>query len=201
MLGYLIRSDRSWRWACILAISHNASTNTTYGVCIELLPGETDDLVGYLKREKRFAGNPLFIPIALAELYISTTMTMNRRHNEDFYNIQTSMKTDYYIKSPAERQEVDLVEFTSKLTALATSSIGVTQLCSTQSRIIKFLADQIELLKKGTTEMDEILISLGERLAFVREMLQAERQHNEYIKAAAQTQVQMVRLYLLSSSD
>lgn len=100
MIGYLIRTDRSWSWACTLAISHSTSSKTTYGVCIGLKPHEAESLVGLLEREKRYAGNPLFVPIALAELYIQTTIAMNRRHNKDFYNIQTAMKTDYYIISP-----------------------------------------------------------------------------------------------------
>lgn len=102
------------------------------------------------------------------------------------------MKTDEYITTPKVRRALDLIEFQSKLTALATSSAGVSQLCSTQSRIIQFLGEQLAILKKEVPEMDTAMISLGERLAFTRELLQAERQHNEYTKAATQAQVQMV---------
>ncbi|QKX57884.1 uncharacterized protein TRUGW13939_05004 [Talaromyces rugulosus] len=192
MAGYLIRTDRSWSCACTLAISHNASSKTTYGVCIGLKPYEAESLVGFLQREKRYAGNPLFVAVALVEIYIQVTMAMNRRHNKDFYNIQTAMKTDYYIISPKVQRTLDLVEFASRLTALGSSSVGVTQLCSTQHRIMQFLDDQLKTLKKEAPETDTVLTALGERLAFTRELLQAERQHNEYIKGAAQTQVQMV---------
>jgi hypothetical protein len=92
--GYLVRCDRSWGWACTLAISHNASSNTTYGVCIDLREENAMDLIVYLERRKWYAENPLFVPILLARLYIRTTITINRRHNKDFYDIQTSMKTD-----------------------------------------------------------------------------------------------------------
>lgn len=191
-VGYLVRSDRSWGWACTLAISHNTSSNTTYGVCIDLREREVAHLIDYLEREKRHAGNPLFAPIALARLYIRATITINRRHNKDFYDIQISMETDDYIKSPKVRQALNLIEFTRKLTALATSSAGVTQLCSTQDRIIQFLWEQLALFKRKASDRDDVLISLCERLAFTRELLRAERQHNEYVRAAAQAQVQMV---------
>jgi hypothetical protein len=117
---------------------------------------------------------------------------MNRIHNDDFFKIQYSMKTDYYIKPSKVASTLDLVEFTSRLTALSTSSVGVTQLCSTQDRIIQFLWEQLDLLKKTASAPDDILASLSDRLAFTREILRAERQHNEYIKAASQAQVQMV---------
>jgi hypothetical protein len=102
------------------------------------------------------------------------------------------METDDYIKAPRARRALDLVEFTRKLTALATSSVGVTQLCSTQDRIVQFLWEQLELLKRRASDTDEVQILLYDRLAFTREFLRAERQHNEYVKAATQAQVQMV---------
>jgi hypothetical protein len=148
MVGYLIRTDRSWSYACTLAISHNASSKTTYGVCIGLKKSEAENLVGFLQREKRYAGNPLFVPVALVGLYVQVTMAINRRHNQDFYNIQTAMKTDYYIASPKVKRTLDLVEFASRLTALGSSSVGVTQLCSTQHRIVQFLDDQLKALKR-----------------------------------------------------
>jgi hypothetical protein len=200
--GYLVRCDRSWGSACTLAISHNSSSNSTYGVCIDLREREAAVLIAYLERQKQCAGNPLFVPISLAKLYIRATITINRRHNKDFYDIQTSMKTDDYIKSPPKvRTALDLVKFTSKLTSLAASSAGVTQLCSTQDRIIHFLWAQLELLKIKAPDGNEVLTSLGERLTFTRELLRAERQHNEYIKAAAQVQVQMVISSLASFSN
>jgi hypothetical protein len=101
---YLVRNDRSWAWACTLVVSHNAILNTTYAVCIDLKESETESLMNYFKSEKKCAGNPLFAPIAPAHLYIRATITINRRHNKDFYDIQTSMKTDYYIKSPKKRR-------------------------------------------------------------------------------------------------
>lgn len=59
---------------------------------------------------------------------------------------------------------------------------------------MQFLDDQLTALKK-----DAVLTALCDRLAFARGLLQAERQHNEYNKAAAQTQVQMV--YSLTAQE
>jgi hypothetical protein len=94
----------------------------------------------------------------------------------------------------------------SKLTSLAVSSAGVTQLCSTQERIINFLWTQLELLKIKSPDGNPVRTYLGEThlgqcLAFTRELLHAERQQNEYIKAAAQAQVQMVISSLASFRD
>jgi hypothetical protein len=193
VIGYLVRSDRGWGWACTLAISHNASSNTTYGVCIGLEEIETQDLLFYLQREGRHAVNPLFMPIALTQFYLRSTIIMNRVHNDNFFNIQYSMKTDYYLRPSRAVPEVDLVEFTRKLTALSTSSVGVTQLCTTQDRIVQFLFEQLDLLKPISSAPNNVHASLRDRLAFTREILRAERQHNEYIKGASQAQVQMVR--------
>lgn len=115
---------------------------------------------------------------------------MNRQHNRAFFKIQAAMGTDDYFESSGVRGPLDLVKFTSKLTALATSSAGVTQLCSTQDRITRFLSEQLEKLEKES-KVDDTLY-LRERLTFTVELLRAERQHNEYVRAAAAAQVQMV---------
>jgi len=146
----------------------------------------------YLQKEGSHAANPLFIPIAFTQFYLRSTMIMNRIHNDDFFNIQYSMKTDYYLKPPSLVPELDLVEFTRKLTALSTSSVGVTQLCTTQDRIIQFLFEQLDLSRNALSAPNAVLATLSDRLSFTREILRAERQHNEYIKAASQAQVQMV---------
>ena len=97
------------------------------------------------------------------------------------------MNTDDYITSSKARRALDLIEFAGKLTSLSSSSAGVTELCSTQHRFVRFLGGQLGFLKR-----DEVSMLLLERLAFAREFLQAERQHADYIKAAAQAQAQMV---------
>lgn len=101
------------------------------------------------------------------------------------------MNTDHYVQRVEVQHSFDLVEFASKLTALTTSSAGVAQLCSTQDRIVRFLGNQLEQLEDAPG-MDVILVGLSERLGFTKELLQAERQHNEYAQAATAAQVQMV---------
>lgn len=196
-VGYLIKSDSSWGFACTLAVSYNTSSNAVYGVCIGLNDSKARSWTKLLLRERRCAGNPLFLPTTFSWLYIRTTININRRHSKDFYDIQISMETDDYIQSPKIKTAPDLVKFTRKLTSLSTSSVGVTQLCSTQDRIVQFLWEQFEFLKRENPTSDDVLTTLWESLAFTREILRAERQHNEYIKAAAQAQVQMVCAQIL----
>ncbi|EPE24519.1 hypothetical protein GLAREA_08371 [Glarea lozoyensis ATCC 20868] len=73
--------------------------------------------------------------------------------------------TDNPLFLDGDRQPLDLVEFASKLTALSTSIVGVAQLWASQSRV---------------------------RLSYIDQVLEAERQHNNYNKDVAQAQVQMV---------
>jgi hypothetical protein len=54
------------------------------------------------------------------------------------------------------------------------------------------LWEQLRLLQKKASGTDDVSTSIWEQLAFTRELLRAERQHNEYTKAAVQAQVQMV---------
>ncbi|KAI1129948.1 hypothetical protein F5Y10DRAFT_237209 [Nemania abortiva] len=189
--GYLIRNDQSWGWSCTLAMSYNTESRSSYSVCIGLQRDEIDVFLKHLEIGKRYARVPLFLPSVLAELYISnTTALINRQHREDFFYIQAVMKTDDYFKSGKVRGPLDLVGFSSKLTALGTSSAGVAQLCSTQDRIVRFLEDECQkMMREGTSEF---LADVDEMIVFTRELLRGEQQHNEYNRAAAAAQVQMV---------
>lgn len=188
-----MRFDKSWSWSCTLAIVHDGSSMTTYGVCMGLQLSEFDSLKRYLEGEPHFAERPLFVPIAIANLYIPTTTAMNDQHDNKFFDIQNRMKTTHFIRGPKTEKDVNLLEFASVLTSLGSSSAGVTQLCATQSRIVKFLEGQLSLEMDVPGPYDKLILgTLRERIMFMNQHLEAEKQRNAYIKAATKAQVQMV---------
>jgi len=151
-----------------------------------------------LRKKGLLIENPLLVPVVLTTLYIPSTTVFNARHRNDLFNIQASMKTTLYINGREARQAVNLTNFAKDLTALSSSSAGITQLCSTQSRIIKFLEKQIALQRKeDVTQNKQVVNTLAELLEFAKQMLEAEQQHNAYIKESAQAHVQMVCLHFL----
>jgi alpha-amylase/alpha-mannosidase (GH57 family) len=169
-------------------------SRTTNAICISLRPREVVALERYLHERKRYTDNPLFLGIVLADLSKSVLIDMNRLHLKLFLKIQSAMKTDHFAWKVENQQPLDLVEFASELTALSTSSVVIAQLWESQNRIVNFLTKELEILnsKKFSFASMQGMAVLSQRLKYINQVLEAERQQNKSNKDVAQAQVQMV---------
>ena len=176
-----------------MAVIADVKLRVSYGICIGLGSTEIEELTDFLREKRDLVGNPLFVPMAVTRLCIPITAAINLRHNSDLYDIQAAMKIGQHTNGSAVTHTRNLAESASKLAALALSSAGITQLCSTQSRILKFLDEQIASQKTEPRIYDGLCLrSLCGLYKFAKQFLEAEQQHNIFIKEATQAQSQMV---------
>jgi hypothetical protein len=190
--GFMLRFMYSLPFKCTLAVSHDRSANSTYGICFGIDTNNIDAFLKKLNVTKEHAYQPCLVPLLMTDMALTRLEDFSSQTYQDFLPVREAMGCNLYLNPSSKYTAPDLSDMPRRLTALANASASNSASLSATGVVIDCLDKQLEgeqLHKNG-----DLTVKMRDYLTLMREVVNGTKRTNDYLKESVQAQVQMVRL-------
>jgi hypothetical protein len=190
----MIRFMYSLAFKGTLAISHDSSTSSTYGICFGINTTEINALFSQLHVEKEHAYQAFLVPLLMIDMALDGLHEFSLKTHQDFLPVREAMGCNIYFNQESKYTAPDLSEIPRKLTALANTGASNSAPLSATKAIINCLDKQRaeeQLEKDG-----ELIFRMRNYLTLMQEVADGTKRRNDYLKGSVQAQVQMGQCFV-----
>jgi hypothetical protein len=187
----MIRFMYSLPFKGTLAVSHDSSTRSTYGICFGIDTTNINALLSQLHATKEHAYQAFLVPLLMTDMALDGLQDFSSKTYHDFLPVREAMGCNLYFNPESTYTAPDLSEMPRKLTALANAGASNSASLSATKAIISCLDKQLaeeQLEKDG-----ELIVRMRDHLTLMLEVADGTKRRNDYLKESVQAQVQMVQ--------
>jgi hypothetical protein len=181
---------------CTLAVTHDRSTGSTYGICYGIDTVNINSFLSKLSVAKEHAHQAFLVPLLMTEMALTGLGDFSSNTYHDFLPVREAMGCNIYFNPESKYTAPDLSGMPRKLTALANAGASNSAALLATSVIMGCLDKQLE--KEQLYKDKELVVQMRDHLTLMREIVDGTKRRNDYLKESIQAQVQMVRRSICS---
>jgi hypothetical protein len=187
----MLRFMYSLPFKCTLAISHDRSTCSTYGICFGIDTFHIQTFLGKLSAAKEHAYQASLVPLLMTDMALTGLEDFSSKTYHDFLPVREAMGCNLYFNPESKYTAPDLSEMPRRLTALANAGASSSASLLATSVVIDCLDKQLE--EEQLEKNEELIVRMRDHLTLLRQVVDGTKRRNDYLKESVQAQVQMVQ--------